>query len=82
MKRDVYHDPLPEMDKPSDEARQRRRAAYRYKPRSEMTPEELAEVRKRGCERQKAYLIRKRIAAGLPPVGRPGRPTKGSKKTA
>lgn len=75
MKRHVYYDPLPPEENPASEARQKRRA-NNYRKRSEMAPDELERVRRAGCERQKAYLKRKRIAAGLPPVGKPGRPRK------
>lgn len=75
MKRHVYYDPLPPNESPAEEARQQRRA-NNYRKRSDMAPDELERVRKANCERQKAYLKRRRIAKGLPPVGKPGRPRK------
>lgn len=80
MKRDVYTPPPLPADTPANESRQKRRAANKakaaHKPRSEMSPDELTAVRAANLERQKAYLRRKRIRAGLPPVGKPGRPRK------
>lgn len=79
MKRDVYTDPPLPDDTPANEARQTRRTAKKhgtYKRRADMNPEQLARVRAENLRRQKAYLLRKRLAAGLPPIGKPGRPKK------
>lgn len=56
--------------------REANKAKAKYVPRSELTEDQLKDVRAKGTKRQKEYLKRKRIEAGLPIYSRPGRPRK------
>ncbi len=86
MVRDLYveqsQEDLEQIRRAKDAARANRRAKNRrnakryYKPRSEMSPEELAKARRDGNRRSKKYNREQRIRRGLPPVGKPGRPPK------
>lgn len=57
-------------------AQQREQKNGKYIPRSELPKKVLEEVRRAACERQKLYLQRQRVAQGLSPTGKRGRPKK------